>query len=354
MASIKTTTSELIVGFGLLGISPISNSSNALGMFDRTLSENLFQEVKREFREKESDYNPLFLVGKQVRESQYPNITKVRWTGGVRQGQGVSGAYDLFLPEVNTNISVKMDSDAMGNRSPENLFRNLPQSLEDTTRGGVNWFIDTALPEIQELYAYARNNYSGQIPHDVREFFSRRVSGAEKENFTDFITGGLVNDMVFSDLYVRMAHKAADAAANEFIGHFSALPTNRKAQVADRIARTFFRIDSNSYIYVASEGKRSYALRIPSLTDWKANWKVTYVNPVSDNSRGQGYIKMPILVQNKADQMIYTYNFHIELRWSHGKFCGNPEAKLYKDFDWSSVRFFEKIVTYNSKPDSPG
>jgi len=73
---------------------------------------------------------------------------------------------------------------------------------------------------------------------------------------------------------------------------------------------------------------------------------ISPINPASDYSREQGYIKMPIFVQNKADQMIYTYNFHIELRWCHGKFCGNPEAKLYKDFDWSSVRFFEKIVTY--------
>lgn len=33
--------------------------------------------------------------------------------------------------------------------------------------------------------------------------------------------------------------------------------------------------------------------------------------------------------------------YHVEIRWSHGKFCGNPEAKLYKHFLWKDAPGFK-------------
>lgn len=37
-------------------------------------------------------------------------------------------------------------------------------------------------------------------------------------------------------------------------------------------------------------------------------------------------------------------HYPAEIRWPHGKFCGNPEGKLYKDFKWVDVPFFKRII----------
>ena len=47
--------------------------------------------------------------------------------------------------------------------------------------------------------------------------------------------------------------------------------------------------------------------------------------------------------KNKSSGNIDTAIFHTQIRWSHGKFQNNPEAKLYKNFAWENVDFFESI-----------
>jgi hypothetical protein len=38
---------------------------------------------------------------------------------------------------------------------------------------------------------------------------------------------------------------------------------------------------------------------------------------------------------DKKNQKKFSRKIRSEVRWSHGKFCGNPEGKLYKHDSWS-------------------
>jgi eukaryotic-like serine/threonine-protein kinase len=51
-----------------------------------------------------------------------------------------------------------------------------------------------------------------------------------------------------------------------------------------------------------------------------------------------------IILENKQTRESFELDFHDEIRWSHKRFSGSPEAKLYKDFYWSDVPFFRQII----------
>ena len=80
------------------------------------------------------------------------------------------------------------------------------------------------------------------------------------------------------------------------------------------------------------------------MTEWKRNWKISSLTASPDLARGQSVVDIRMAVEEKTTKINHNMDFHVEIRWSHGKFCGNPEAKLYKEFSWSSVPFFRNIL----------
>ena len=54
-------------------------------------------------------------------------------------------------------------------------------------------------------------------------------------------------------------------------------------------------------------------------------------------------VTFKLRIDNKTTKETIIVNFHSEIRWSHRKFTGNPEAKLYKDFEWGLLPFLERI-----------
>ena len=65
---------------------------------------------------------------------------------------------------------------------------------------------------------------------------------------------------------------------------------------------------------------------------------------IADLARKQSVVNIVVSYRNKKDKALeYENKFHVEIRWSHGRFCGSPEAKLYKDFKWHEVAFMNPI-----------
>jgi hypothetical protein len=57
----------------------------------------------------------------------------------------------------------------------------------------------------------------------------------------------------------------------------------------------------------------------------------------------QSVVDFILTIRENSTRQDRSYKFHAEIRWSHGRFCGNPEAKLYKDFPWRAVSFLETL-----------
>jgi hypothetical protein len=139
----------------------------------------------------------------------------------------------------------------------------------------------------------------------------------------------------------RVAQYSADAFNQNLAG---ALGTNLRSSTLENIVKQFFRIDVVPYLLTGLDHHRLFAVEIPALTSWKQDWKLAGVLAQPDLASGQSVVDIRVTVENKATHAKHSVKFHVEVRWSHGKFCGNPEGKLYKEFCWTDVPFLGRIV----------
>ena len=352
MPSAKTEATELSVGFGLLGFAdPTATGLDIDALFEGTLSPRTFSAYVQEYLKNTREYQRFTRIGLELRRVRFgDNVTCVCWTGIQQQAATVMASKDLFVPAANTPISVKDNSNVVANPSPHNLFRSLPAGMVVASQA-EDWFLEKDYSGIQALYAYASGVYnarmdasSSELPGEVGDYY-RQTKRAGRKHFQNFIKSELTTGefVRFNDLYVKMCAQVARESADEFNAHLAALPGNTHSAVYETVVKQFFRINSVAYILAGLDGNRPFAVQIPDLTTWKRDWMVQSVRAQPRPGRGQSVVEVLVEVQNKTSRERYSMPFHVEIRWSHGKFCGNPEGKLYKEFAWRDTPFFVSL-----------
>lgn len=345
MATKKTEATELSVGFGILGVNPLDKKADIQNLFIDSLPAQKWYDFQKEYSRDEKLYKKFFELGLQLRVIRFKNVMQLVWAGPQQQAATASGAKDLFIPSLNMPISVKNDSNIVLNASPHNLFRSLPQGKVFASRA-EHWFLEKDPTGYQQLYEFTRNLFYKELPYDANDFESQ-ISRVGRDEFQDFVTKELTDQaqMQFEVLYIAMCNNVAQNSATEFNEHLNNLPSNEKSAVYEIIMRQFFRLDTVPYLLVGLDKRKGFAVQIPDLTTWKRQWRVENVKAVQDLERGQSIVNMTIATSDKKNKsIVYEFGFHVEIRWSHGKFCGNPEGKLYKSFSWATVPFFENLI----------
>jgi hypothetical protein len=345
MATRKTEATELAVGFGILGVNPLDQKINVTNLFIDSLSDQKWHDFQEEYERDKKLYKKFFELGLHLRELRFKSVGQLVWAGPQQQAATASGAKDLFIPSLNMPISIKNDSNVVLNASPHNLFRSLPQGKAFASRA-EHWFLEKDPEGYQKLYDFGRSLFPKELPRDATEF-EAIISRAERDEFQEFVTKGLIglNAKEFEALYIEMCGNVARSSALEFNNHLAILPSNEHPAVHETVIRQFFRLDAVQYLLVGLDNRKVFAVQIPDLTSWKGQWRVENITAIPDLGRGQSVVKITVTTTDKNRRtIIYDFGFHIEIRWSHGKFCGNPEGKLYKSFTWTSVPFFDSLI----------
>jgi hypothetical protein len=346
MATKKTEATELSVGFGILGVEPLDRKVDIEQLFlDNSLSTQKWKEFQEEYVRGNKLYKKFFELGLQLRQLRFSSVKQLIWAGPQQQAATTSGAKDLFIPSLNMPISVKNDSNVVLNASPHNLFRSLPQGKSPASRA-EHWFLEKDPQGYQQFYEFARGLFPGNLPHTAEEF-ETQISRSARDEFQDFVTKKLTgqNQRNLTTLYATMCRTVAQNSATEFNTHLDELPSNERSAVYESVMRQFFRLDAVPYLLVGLDKGKGFAVQIPDLTAWKRQWRVESIEAVPDLNRGQSVVKIAVSTANKPRKTeFFDFGFRVEIRWSHGKFCGNPEGKLYKSFPWTSVPFFENLI----------
>ena len=90
------------------------------------------------------------------------------------------------------------------------------------------------------------------------------------------------------------------------------------------------RMGSAPYFVLGSSATRSLRLRIATPWDWRQHFSLIAV-VVTEQRGGQPRVGWEAVVRDRATYEVYELAGHIEVRWSHGRFGGPPEAKGYLD-----------------------
>jgi hypothetical protein len=229
------------------------------------------------------------------------------------------------------------------------LFEQLPRAHGDRKRA-PNWYIDTAPEHYQSLYGYARTKWNPEYPADVTEYHSVTTKQA-RQAFRARIKAAESTDEFkeYQNRYVDFCQAVSKESAAIFNRHF----TESRSQVGgsavtEFLVRNLFRVGDVTYILCGLDTGNRYAIEIPGLSEWKQQWRVRNCIASEDThmKREQPVVKLRLTfenIQTKQARKLYELEFRVEIRWSHGRFCGNPEAKLYKEFQWVNVPFVTKI-----------
>jgi hypothetical protein len=90
------------------------------------------------------------------------------------------------------------------------------------------------------------------------------------------------------------------------------------------------RMGSAPYFVLGSSAARSLRLRIATSWDWRQRFRLLSI-AMAPQPAGQPRVGWDALVRDRVTDETTEISGHIEVRWSHGRFGGPPEAKGYLD-----------------------
>jgi hypothetical protein len=294
----------------------------------------------------------------------------VEWKGVVRASGDEIAPVDLRVDHVYL-VSCKYLSNILFNVSPTHVFDSL--LVGGTARRGRafggNWYAEVAQTQYQRLYDAVRSALHGEAPEpeawpderparDVAASDSLMLPGLESSPHSDRPNHGAVarhSSTVLRDLPVRAveltsAHRAAlgDRLKTGWPG------TSKDAyrELSEEVARAsvsrwhaalsghtnagesmlwrLLRMGSAPYFVLGSSATRSLRLRIATPWDWKQLFTLVRLE-VFPQEGGQPRVGWLATVRERSTGHLHEVTGHVEVRWSHGRFGGPPEAKGYLD-----------------------
>jgi len=386
MPSDRTTVTELGTGLGMLGLAGMAESVRSRTPVMHSLSPEMWDRLERlhaggayeaEFHAAWANGQAFLTAGDGLR-GRLPQV--VEWKGTGRAPGDEVAPIDLRVDHVYL-ISCKYLSKILFNVSPASIFDSLlfggpgrgTRAAREVLPGGGDWYAEVAPADYQALYEHVR--LAAYDAHEAVGPFSStaptRPEGPSRppaavalpglggdEAAGVFRAGAARGDGAPAALR-DLPPRAVDLTVpqREALGHWlrpgwppgaKDLYTALSSAVARASARRWeaamddrggtgeamlwrlLRIGSAPYFVLGSAAERSLRLRIATSWDWRQQFQLIAIT-FEGQAGGQPRVGWEALVRDRTSYEVHSVVGHIEVRWSHGRFGGLPEAKGYLD-----------------------
>jgi hypothetical protein len=234
---------------------------------------------------------------------------RVEWKGPEKQVEQDPVPADLRIDNVFL-VSVKTRSSLLWNRSPAQVFLRQSQA--------THWYAETAPAEYQALYDAARTLDAAlsDLPRDVTAL--TRADGARLSTYL----ASRQWPPSLGELYLDMAHACANRSAERWNLE---LPT---AAQRERAAWWLLRLGPAPYFLLGDSATAPLRIRIETPWDWRQRFEFLglEIDPALDS--GQPQVNWTLRVRDRLSDEVRDTEGYVEIRWSHGRFHGHPEAKV--------------------------
>lgn len=243
---------------------------------------------------------------------------KVEWKGSHRAPGDEVAPIDLRIDYVYL-VSCKYLSKILFNASPAHLFERL-LSGGHGTRGG-HWYHEVAPAEHQALWETVRGAAPGMpfaaidAAADDRRLLAQALARA-----------AWPEPALYADLCAAVSERSA-ARWRENLGSLA----QREA-----LLWRLLRIGATPYFVLGASKTESLRLRIATAWDWRQAFELRAFD-VAPRPGGQPMVGWRALVRSRHTGALAEVAGHVEVRWSHGRFSGPPEAKVYLDTPHAEV-----------------
>jgi hypothetical protein len=330
-----------------------------------------------------------FLAASEGLRGRLPLV--VEWKGTGRAPGDEVAPIDLRVDHVYL-VSCKYLSAILFNVSPAHVFDHLliasqsrgSRTSREVLPGGGDWYAEVAPVEYQALYAAVRDAvHRGETPQRTAPVRSSTAARAGGGGGSAAALPGLEASEASDATEPRVVPGGADApgrlngrgagpgalealppqavdltsAQREALGRWlrPGWPTGVKdlyVALSDAVARAsvrrwerameqgggtgeallwrLLRIGSAPYFVLGSSSERSLRLRIATSWDWRQQFQLVAID-LEPQQGGQPRVGWHAVVRDRTQSQTVEISGHIEVRWSHGRFGGLPEAKGYLD-----------------------
>ena len=324
MPALRTEITEIVTGLGTLGVDDpddvfVSRPPAALRNVDddtwqRLLDARSDRTHHGEFLAAWNNGRALFRAVDGLRGR--PPVV-VEWKGGHRDPGDDVVPSDLRIDHVYL-VSCKYLSRVLHNAAPQALFDRCLTGGQGR-RNDANWFDVVAPAQHQRLYQLVRRAHGGGL--DLPERVTALSSTQRKELRTQ-IPRDWSEECV--DAYRDLAEAASAGSATRWT---DGLRTERERTA---MLWRLLRLSAAPYFVLGTGPSDSLRIRVATPWDWRRAFDLRHFE-VEPEGTGQARVAWRARVRRREDGADLEVAGHVEVRWSHGRFGGLPEAKVYLD-----------------------
>jgi len=246
----------------------------------------------------------------------------VEWTGGRRPPGDEVAPIDLRIDHVYL-VSCKYESDILANTSPGRLFEGLLATTGTWHRG--DWYGEVAPAELAELYSRCLT----ATGLDDLPATPAACTRPQRDRLRRALAGRTFPDDATRSAYAGLCRTVSEVSADRW---------NRELQVRgtdpEVMLWRLLRIGSAPYFVLGIDRRSGEPVRyrIASPWDWRDEFELLDFE-VTPGVAGQPRVDWRCAYRSRRGGAGGTRRLagHVEIRWSHGRFAGPPEAKVYLD-----------------------
>ncbi len=334
MADTRTEISEIVTGLGLFGFRDLHRALAARPRFITNVDDVVYDRLDEAFAA--GDHAAVFDVawqnGQKFARAEEglrgrPPWT-VEWKGPHRPPAYEQIPADLRVDHVYL-ISCKYGSKILQNASPWNLF---DRALSEREKRGDDWFAEVAPQSYQEIYddvlAYLKD---GSLPTRVDA-----LDGPDRERLRRALPGRWPSEL--REQWELVAFEIARASSARLLARLGT-KSEREAFVW-----RVLRLQAAPYFVLGADRKdRPLSYRVTTPWDFRTRYALHSVDVWGEHA-GQPLVRWRVDLRDRECGVDRVIEGHVEVRWSHGKFGGAPEAKIYLDTPHHKVAGYEPLT----------
>ncbi len=332
MPALRTEITEIVTGLGALGEDdldavmagprPPEVHNVDDGTWDRLVAAHIEGTHRGEVLAAWHNGRALFRANDGLR-GRRPAL--VEWKGGHRDPGDESVPADLRIDHVYL-VSCKYLSKVLHNAAPAAVFDRLLVG-GPARRSEDNWFDVVAAAEHQRLYQLVRRHHAAdmELPEQVRS-----LVGPQRDALRRSVPREWAPECAaaYQSLVDVVAERSAQRWSAALTGAVAAGTAARGRQRS--LLWRILRLSAAPYFVLGTGPESSLRLRVATPWDWNQAFDLRRFE-IEPESGGQARIGWHADVRDRASGDDVTVTGHVEVRWSHGRFGGHPEAKVYLD-----------------------
>jgi hypothetical protein len=321
LPDLRTTVTELVTGLGTLGYESVTEAIGARPTEMVSVSPETWGLLQRanEGGAHAANFEQAWSNGIAFAQAQdglrgrRPIV--IEWKGSQRAPGDEVAPIDLRIDHVYL-VSCKYLSKITINASPAHLFQRLLQGGHGV-RGG-DWYQEVAEAEYQQLYetVLAELRWS-DLPSNTRD-----LTQAQRRRLSDALRTGWPTEA--GAQYEQLAEIVAQRTTERWQEALTS--TGQSEAMLWRILR----MGSAPYFVLGSSTAGPLRLRVATPWDWRLNFRLRGLECAAQQG-GQPRVGWAASIEDRHSAILHMVSGHVEIRWSHGRFSGNPEAKVYLD-----------------------